>query len=243
MDPLLAAAVAENLAAWHELQLGALGVASMRAGGWWLAPGPVPPIYLRAVAVVPDADPAVLAGALTPEGWAAVADPFARADLAPHGWQAEAARPWSVRPPGPVAGPALPPGHTTARVTDPEGLAALEAAAAAGFAVDPPAPGTWHAPGGLADTRAAAWTVTAGGGPVATAMAMRAGGVLGIYGVATLPGWRRRGIGGALVAHLLAQAPDLPAVLQPSPMAAALYARLGFQGAGAAASWLRPPRG
>lgn len=242
MDARLTGAIAENLAAWHELQLGALGDAGVRTGGWWLAPDPVPAIYLRAVALGPDADPAALLRGIGHDGWAAAADPFGTVALATDGWQPEPPRAWLHRPAGAGMPPEPPPGYTIDRVADAPTLAAFEIAAAAGFAVDPPAPGGWHASASLADPRGAAWIVRAGPAIVATAMAIRAGGLLGIYGVATLPGHRRRGIGTALVRHLLAQDPGLPAVLQPSPMAAGLYARLGFRPAGATRTWVRPPR-
>ncbi|MFO1539823.1 MAG: hypothetical protein ACKOTZ_05160, partial [Chloroflexota bacterium] len=222
MEPELAGAIAENLAAWHEIGLGALGVASGRTRGWWHARGPVPPIYLGAIALTADADAAALDAGLLPPGWAVVADPFGATDLRTHGWQPEPAQPWSVRAPAPAGMPMLPPGCTFARVADPGALAAFEATAAAGFGVQLPAPGGWHAPRILHDPRSAAWTVRVGDAPIATAMSVRAGGVLGIYGVATRPAWGRRGIAAARVRGGVAADPPRPPGRPPSPLAVRL---------------------
>jgi hypothetical protein len=50
---------------------------------------------------------------------------------------------------------------------------------------------------------------------------------------------RRRGYATALTAHVVANAPDLPAVLQPSRIAESLYRRLGFERFGVFRSWGR----
>jgi GNAT superfamily N-acetyltransferase len=70
-----------------------------------------------------------------------------------------------------------------------------------------------------------------GGESVATAELTVAGGVVGLYGVATLAAHRRRGIGGALTHRPLADARAAghrTAVLQASAAGAGVYARLGF---------------
>ena len=65
-------------------------------------------------------------------------------------------------------------------------------------------------------------------GPVACAMAYRTE-VLGIYGVATVPRARRHGHATAMTRAALAVDTTIPAILQPSPEAASLYAALGFE--------------
>ena len=66
-------------------------------------------------------------------------------------------------------------------------------------------------------------------------------GVLGVYGVATVPEARRRGIATALTRGRWWHAPALPAVLQPSPMAEGMYPRLGFRRFTTFRSWDRVP--
>jgi ribosomal protein S18 acetylase RimI-like enzyme len=70
-------------------------------------------------------------------------------------------------------------------------------------------------------------------------------GVVGVFGVATDPGYRRRGIGAALTAFLLADRAgeaDL-AVLDASDLGAGVYTRLGFAAMSTWEVWVReaPP--
>lgn len=78
-----------------------------------------------------------------------------------------------------------------------------------------------------------AWVGYEAGQPVTTAAAVDAGGVLGIYSVATMPDFRRRGYGEAAVRHAVARLRELgaegPVVLQSSPGAYSLYRSMGFR--------------
>ena len=73
------------------------------------------------------------------------------------------------------------------------------------------------------------------GEPVSCGWFARSSGVVGIYGVQTLPARRGRGYGAALTrapmraAHA---AGDRLAVLQAAPLAEPLYARIGFRTVG-----------
>lgn len=69
------------------------------------------------------------------------------------------------------------------------------------------------------------------GEPVAIASLLLHAGIAGIYGVATIPKARKRGLGTAMTLHALHEAQKLGyriAVLAPSNMAANLYRRIGF---------------
>jgi predicted GNAT family acetyltransferase len=78
------------------------------------------------------------------------------------------------------------------------------------------------------------------GRTVATSMSFAEAGVLGVYGVSTVPEARRNGFGTRLTEAALAFAAGLPAVLQPSSMAEPMYRRLGFERFGTFRTWVRP---
>jgi GNAT superfamily N-acetyltransferase len=65
--------------------------------------------------------------------------------------------------------------------------------------------------------------------------------VVGVYSVATVPAFRRRGFGEAVTWAAVAADPALPAILQPSPEGAALYRRMGFVPVDRYTKWLRLP--
>ena len=63
----------------------------------------------------------------------------------------------------------------------------------------------------------------------------------GIYGVGTLPEWRRRGLARALMEHVLADAQERgarTATLQSTRMGQPLYESLGFEPAGRYEEWV-----
>lgn len=85
-----------------------------------------------------------------------------------------------------------------------------------------------------------------GGRPVATAELTAAGGVVGLYNIATLAAYRRRGIGGALTLRPLRDAGSegyRTAVLQASSDGAGVYARVGFVPAGRYTEYKPPAPG
>lgn len=88
------------------------------------------------------------------------------------------------------------------------------------------------------------WTHLTGyldGVPVTTAIAVRTGDAVGVYGVGTLVSARRRGFGAALTAQLLAEAFSTGATfahLNPSELGAGVYGRLGFREVSGFAIWL-----
>ena len=237
----LVAATAANLAGWHDLNLVALGHRTAWQDGWWLTPDDVPGIFFRAIAVRPGADPRAPVAICHDRSWMAACDPWSELPLDRHGLEMEADRPWMMRPAGPVPRLPDPDRIAIARVADVAGLEAYERAAAIGFGAAVQPPHTWHAPPLLADPRSHLWLATEDAVPVGTANGFREASVLGVYSVSTIPGARRRGLGSALTARTVAAAPDLPAVLQPSEMAEAMYRRLGFARFTTFRTWTRRP--
>jgi GNAT superfamily N-acetyltransferase len=72
-----------------------------------------------------------------------------------------------------------------------------------------------------------------GGNAVATAATMVAAEVVGVYAVATLPAWRRRGFGEAVTRHALAEARRVSgierSVLQSTQSGLSLYRQMGYR--------------
>ncbi|HUK62920.1 MAG TPA: hypothetical protein VLV15_06295, partial [Dongiaceae bacterium] len=220
------------------------GHATTYRDGLWLTGEPVPHIFFSAIAVRPDASATACEQGTTRQGWIAVCDPWS--DLAlREGFSIEANHPWMVR--APLERLALPhrslnkPSIAIERVSDEDGLVDFERASAIGFGGEPQPPFTWHAPPILRDPRLALWRGRAGGRTVSTSMSFAHAGVIGIYGVSTVPDARRRGYATALTEAALGADPALPSVLQPSRMGESLYAALGYRRFTAFRSWVRSP--
>ena len=81
--------------------------------------------------------------------------------------------------------------------------------------------------------RFAGYVGYAGGEPVSTTAVIHSGDVLGVYNVATLPAYQRRGYGEALMRHALADAQKRHGtrrvILQSTPVGLRLYERMGFR--------------
>ena len=249
----LVAAAAANLAGWHDAHLRALGFRTEWRDGLWLTPDAVPAIFFHAIAVRPGASAAVLAERIPAHRRASVSDPWADLAVAGQGFSLDGDHDWMVRRVGATGGVDngatggvdigatggvdiddranryAPPGLVIQQVHDAHGLADFERTAALGFGTQPAPAFSWHSPPLLLDPRLQLWRGQVDGETVAVAMSFAEAGVLGIYGVATLPGMRRQGFGTALTRRAVEAGPPLPAVLQPSSMAERLYGRLGFQ--------------
>jgi GNAT superfamily N-acetyltransferase len=61
--------------------------------------------------------------------------------------------------------------------------------------------------------------------------------MVGIFGISTLPQFRRRGYGTALVRAAVALRPDLPLTVFPDPPSVPMYTRSGFVRAQEIAVW------
>jgi len=246
-------AAAANLAGWHDCSVRALGFPTATGAWWWTAATPSPWIYFTAIEVRRartrterrDALAEVRRHLGDPSGsFEAVCDNFDSLDLDRAGLQRRSRGRWYARPAGPLDDIPVQPDGVVREATSTDDLAAFERATCLSFAAPPPvAPGDIHAPGILDDPAMHVFIGEAlpdegpAGPVVAGAMAYVHGGVVGIYGVGTVPGHRNQGWATALTTACLAVAPDRPATLQPSAAAAAMYQRLGFVDQGEYHHW------
>jgi GNAT superfamily N-acetyltransferase len=130
--------------------------------------------------------------------------------------------------PGPI--PRAPRGLAIERV-DVRRWDAFRDVTAEGFGMPLAAVEALYAPGLLDDSRVQAFIGTVDGREVATAVSVRTGATIGVYGIATIPDARGRGFGTALTWHLLSDADpgwDV-AILQASEMGRPVYERMGFK--------------
>lgn len=242
-DDLIRASAA-NEAAWQEASLRHLGRSFAVDGPLWTCQLPGPDIWHTAL-VLQREDVAArnaLRRHVAASTYVSVCDTWRTLDLRSLGLECRATGHWYHRPASQWQQPSVPRGIEVQRVTTSAMLEALEQAAAVGFAAPvTPDPGSIHPPELLHDSDAVLVVALSHGNVVGTALGHVAAGVLGIYGVSTLPAHRRRGIATALTASVGASHPDLDAVLQPSPAAASLYRRLGFNRIGSFAHWVRAP--
>ena len=137
--------------------------------------------------------------------------------------------PYLLRPPGVQPSVAIPPELEIERVRTPETLEEFEEASFEGFElVGVYNPGCWHAPASLDDPDMRYFTGRVQGRAVSVSIGVISDGVVGLFGVATKPAYRRRGYGTAMTWVALSSASTLPAVLGPSEMGEPLYRRMGF---------------
>jgi len=262
------AAAAANLAAWHDSNLAALGYATAYADGLWLTSDHVPPIFLSAIGIRPGASVAAVANRVRDGSRVAISDPWSDLDLARLGYAWSGDYPWMVRPPSEARDDIVPErpallafGHATdpsmrgrapdgspqeldiIRVTDADALDAFEYTSGIGFGSPRPRRFVWHSPSVLRDGRLRFWLGCVDGHPVAGSMSFVCAGVVGIYGVSTIPDARGRGYATAMTSAAIGADPALPAVLQPSQAAESLYRRLGFRRFASFRTWARdePP--
>jgi len=248
-DGLLTAA-AVNLAGWHESSVRALDAASSTGAWWWTAPTPAPWIYFTAIELRRPRSRPERHDALDelrhhledPAGsFEAICDTFGAHNFERVGLHRRSRGRWYARPTG------APPTDATAdiiitEVRDPADLAAFERATCLAYGAHTPVtPFDIHDPAILDDPAMHVLVGRSRDGDgdtvVAGAMAYVTDAVVGVYGVGTVPGHRRRGYAHALTTTCLAVAPDRPATLQPSAAAASLYRRLGFLDVGPFSHW------
>lgn len=231
----------------------ALGIEPREMDGVWTTCRPTPFIYFDAIVLEPPVDAAAAKALadrvvdclveLSPSG---VCDPFGSLQLVAAGFQPGEPQVWWIRTVGGRSelqdriAPA--PELSIERVRHADALREFEAVSTAGFGLLPVPPFSLHAPGVLDDPRMAVWLGRVGGRAVTAAMSFIDGGLVGVYGVATLPEARRRGYGEAITRRALGLASGLPSVLQPSLMGAGMYRRLGYRPFATFSTWFRKRR-
>jgi GNAT superfamily N-acetyltransferase len=94
-----------------------------------------------------------------------------------------------------------------------------------------------HAESTLEDSEMSYLNARLPGKVVASTIAHATEDMLGIYGISTLPAFRRRGYGTALVHAAVALRSDLPASVHPDPPSVPRYTPFGFEPAGEIAVW------
>jgi hypothetical protein len=234
---------ADNAAAWHTSWLTALGLRSERTETVWRALDPPPFIYWAAITLSSAATASEVAGSL-----GTVCDAGTCLDLSAHGfrvWEPEPGvqtEPWFVRPPGPVPRAPPPPELEIVRVDSEASIAEFESTSLRGFGHRDGELERFsiHPPAVLSDAGATLLVGRVGGVAVAAAMSQRTERSVGIYGVTTIAGARRRGYASALTSELID--PGLPATLSASAEAEGVYRRLGFREVGRLRHWPRASR-
>jgi GNAT superfamily N-acetyltransferase len=240
----LVSAATANLAAWHDSSLAALGIATVATARLWSCPSPAPFIYLAGITLDcsdPEAQIEEIAALQEARpGPLSVMDSWGCLDLQGLGFEVREAHEWMVRPPRDESPKAAALELEISPVLSAADLAEFEVAAFEGFGIhEAPSlgPGRVHAPEILADESMRVFAGRVGDRVVAVSMAYVAAGVVGVYGVATLPAYRRKGYGESITRAALAADPRLPAVLQPSPEGLSTYRRMGFSAAGPYRNW------
>jgi GNAT superfamily N-acetyltransferase len=240
------ALAADNLANWHATSVAALGCRSLRWPGLWATDGDVPPIFLNAI-VLPGGPPAaeqlerlraMFSGRTAAHGLTVV-DYRNELDLRALDLEPRSPRPCFWRPASDDHAPPAPPELEILEVRDQALLAEFEQVSAQGFEAPPIAVHAWHPPAVVDDPRFRVWLGRVDGQPVGGAMAYVGEAVVGVYGVAVAPPFRRHGYGAALTWRATRVEPRLPAALQPSVMGIGVYQRLGYVPIGHFTPWQR----
>ncbi|MET8539938.1 GNAT family N-acetyltransferase [Kitasatospora sp. NPDC004799] len=194
---------------------------------------------LRVLIQEPDLDPDELAG-LTElvrraVGAVNVEDPFSSTDLSHLGmrnWQ----MPIMLRPPGPVAEPAL----DVTRVRRAEDLRAAERVVIEGFELDgfqPYHPGELFPPSLIEQPGVDVFVASVDGVVAGACVSVLDDGVGSHYWVATSSAFRSRGVGRAVMLGALADLADVPATLTASKLGRPLYESLGYAVAAPSTWW------
>lgn len=241
-------AMALNVAAWVDSSVVSLGVETFRTEGlWWRKPGGSP-IYLSAIVTDGEVADEVLRADLRPvqAAWSSRAialwDCWAVHDLTELGFERQWMERWYLRHPSPLPPMfALPVGLSIEVVSKAEQLAEFEQASWEGFETIGAARAVGrfgqHALGTLNDPGMHYLIARLGGRVVASTIAYATKKILGIYGISTLPEFRRRRYATALVREAISLRSDLPVSVHPDPDSVRIYTDTGFVPLGQVAAW------
>jgi len=241
-------AMALNVAAWIDSSVVCLGVQTFRTASlWWRKPGGSP-IYLSAIITDPQVADDVLHSdlRLVETAWGAEGislwDCWAVRDLSGMGFKRQWMERWYLRHPSPLADNfTLPPGLSIEAVTNAKQLAEFEEASWEGFEMTEGARTVGrfgqHALGTLNDPGMHYLIARLDDRVVASTIAYATKDVIGIYGISTLPEFRRRGYATALVREGISLRLDLPVSVQPDPDSVRIYTDSGFVPVGQVAAW------
>jgi hypothetical protein len=225
---------ARNLADWHEASLKPLDIECRCASGFWhsLRRGPV--IYVCGVTLAPARDaPGQMAEIqrmveIHNHAYCTIIDSYAELDLTHLGFQRSEPEPWYIRPASSKPDYAIPPGLVIEEVGDAHTLTEFEIATWEGFESGPivraAGPGGQHHPGTLDDPHMHYFVGRLDGKAVTSSIAYIGKDITGVFGVSTLPEYRRRGFVEAITWTATMAAPHLPAHLEPSLQGASMEA-------------------
>jgi hypothetical protein len=240
-DP--SAASASNLADWHDACLHSLAIPTQRSESMWLCEEDAPFIYLTAITLNGDAEKqrSLIARIAAQDARPlSVCDCWSHLDLSDLGFERFESEAWYVRERDEVPQAV----EEVERVLSPASLAEFESASTDGFGsieLHELGPFGVYGTGVLDDPRIRIFVRRVHGKVVSGSMGCISAGVIGVYAVATIPGFRRRGYGEQVTWAATASAPSLPAVLQPSHEGLGMYRRMGFVPVGSYTKWLRLP--
>jgi len=131
-------------------------------------------------------------------------------------------------------------------VVDATGIEDHIAVAAAGFEMDAAWMRSIVTPGILDAPGLTLYVGYVDGAPLATGLGVRTGRTIGVYNIATAPSARRRGLGRAMTARVIADGVAAGcdvAVLQASDMGRPIYERMGFRTVVEYVGYVDPSRG
>lgn len=243
-------AAARNLGQWHQASLEPLGIECYQSNGLWYKQKRGPLIYLSGVTTAPAREAPrqmdEIEKLVEASGGASIPliDSWSELDLTGLNFQRFITEPWYIREPGPAPKQATPTGLLIEEVSTPEGLIEFESATWDGFesndAIRAAGPGGQHHPRTLDDPNMHYYIGRVEGKVVTSSIAYISDGIVGVFGVSTLPDYRRRGFGQAITWAAVVAAPELPAHLEPSEEGATMYRSMGFREIGQNTHWHSP---